>query len=155
MWEVRVNPGSLIIAPTLMMILYLFKPFSAKSVWFPLSGELLILNFIEFYCIWLAVSCKPQMIDIRTDICDLLFPCADPKLLGPDVFKDAGNFSTFLLDRSSGLLYVGAKDAILSVDTNRMSQEPQKVSISVASSRRSFWSVWNFSWPPGLLTHLS
>lgn len=38
-----------------------------------------------------------------------------------------GNFSTFLLDPSSGMLFLGARDAILAVDTNKLGQAPQKV----------------------------
>lgn len=47
--------------------------------------------------------------------------------LGPQMFKNVTDFSTFLLDRSSGVLYLGAKDAILAVDTNNLNQQPRKV----------------------------
>uniref|UniRef100_A0A3P9MX61 Ssemaphorin 4F n=1 Tax=Poecilia reticulata TaxID=8081 RepID=A0A3P9MX61_POERE len=42
-------------------------------------------------------------------------------------FKDVTNFSTFLLNSSSGILFLGAKDAILAVDTNNLKQRPKKV----------------------------
>lgn len=82
-----------------------------------------------------AVSCKPQLIDSHTNIFFLFLnitssrcvPSTDVKVLGPDVFKGTANFSTFLLNHSSGMLYLGARDAILSVDTNRLSQKPQMV----------------------------
>lgn len=38
-----------------------------------------------------------------------------------------GNFSTFLLDPSTGMLFLGARDAILAVDANELGQAPQKV----------------------------
>ncbi|KAG8006248.1 Semaphorin-4F, partial [Nibea albiflora] len=46
-------------------------------------------------------------------------------ILGPKEFRNVANFSTFLLDQSSGVLYLGAKDAILAVDTNKPNQPPQ------------------------------
>lgn len=42
-------------------------------------------------------------------------------------FKGVTNFSTFLLDSSTGTLFLGAKDAILAVDTNNLKQPPKKV----------------------------
>lgn len=82
-----------------------------------------------------AVSCKPQLTDSHTNFLFLNvtssrcvpFSSADLKVLGPDVFKGTANFSTFLLNHSSGMLYLGARDAILSVDTNRLGQKPQMV----------------------------
>uniref|UniRef100_A0A3B5QWT1 Ssemaphorin 4F n=1 Tax=Xiphophorus maculatus TaxID=8083 RepID=A0A3B5QWT1_XIPMA len=44
-----------------------------------------------------------------------------------ETFKGVTNFSTFLLDSSKGTLFLGAKDAILAVDTNNLKQPPKKV----------------------------
>uniref|UniRef100_H3CFE3 Sema domain-containing protein n=1 Tax=Tetraodon nigroviridis TaxID=99883 RepID=H3CFE3_TETNG len=46
------------------------------------------------------------------------------------------NFSTFLLDRSTGVLFMGARDAILAVDTNRRNQPPKKISWEVPEKKR-------------------
>lgn len=48
---------------------------------------------------------------------------------GP-VFEGVTNFTTFLLDRSSGMLYLGAKDAIVVVDTAKLSMK-RKVNFSL------------------------
>ncbi|KAK6291753.1 hypothetical protein J4Q44_G00375380 [Coregonus suidteri] len=47
-------------------------------------------------------------------------------MLGPQQFRGVANFSTFLLDRSSGVLFLGARDAILAVDTNNLAQPPPR-----------------------------
>ncbi|TMS02109.1 Semaphorin-4F [Larimichthys crocea] len=57
-------------------------------------------------------------------------------ILGPKEFRDVANFSTFLLDQSSGMLYLGAKDAILAVDTNKPNQPPQMIVWDVPVDRR-------------------
>lgn len=51
---------------------------------------------------------------------------SDP-VVGPREFRGVANFSTFLLDSSTGVLFMGARDAILAVDTNRLDQPPRKV----------------------------
>ncbi|XP_023821775.1 semaphorin-4F isoform X2 [Oryzias latipes] len=56
--------------------------------------------------------------------------------LGPQMFKNVTDFSTFLLDRSSGVLYLGAKDAILAVDTNNLNQQPRKIVWDVPEDKR-------------------
>lgn len=45
--------------------------------------------------------------------------------MGPRELR--ANLSTFLLDRSKGVLFVGARDAILAVDTSNMNQPPKMV----------------------------
>lgn len=57
--------------------------------------------------------------------------------MGPREFKGVTNFSTFLLDRSTGVLFMGARDAILAVDTKRLSQPPRKVGAGVRAERVS------------------
>ncbi|KAM7366114.1 hypothetical protein PAMP_015582 [Pampus punctatissimus] len=52
--------------------------------------------------------------------------CRDT-ILGQENFEGVANFSTFLLDRSSGTLFLGARDAIVAVDTNNLNQQPRKV----------------------------
>ncbi|KAI4871996.1 hypothetical protein NFI96_018498, partial [Prochilodus magdalenae] len=42
-------------------------------------------------------------------------------------FGGVANFSTFLLDRSSGMLYLGARDAIVAVDTANLLKRPMIV----------------------------
>lgn len=54
------------------------------------------------------------------------FRSSDP-VVGPRDFRGVANFSTFLLDRSTGVLFMGARDAILAMDTNRLDQPPRKV----------------------------
>lgn len=48
-------------------------------------------------------------------------------MLGPDKLEGVANFSTFLLDQSTGTLFLGARDAILAVDINKLNQKPRKV----------------------------
>ncbi|XP_029311310.1 semaphorin-4F [Cottoperca gobio] len=57
-------------------------------------------------------------------------------VLGHYKFQDVANFSTFLLDRSSGALFLGARDAILAVDTNKLNQEPRKIVWDVPEEKR-------------------
>ncbi|XP_041634663.1 semaphorin-4F [Cheilinus undulatus] len=57
-------------------------------------------------------------------------------ILGPEKFGGVANFSTFLLDRSSGLLLLGARDAILAVDTYKLNQQPQKIIWDVPEEKR-------------------
>ncbi|KAM9826990.1 semaphorin-4F [Neosynchiropus ocellatus] len=57
-------------------------------------------------------------------------------ILGPDRFGGVSNFSTFLLDRSTGVLLIGARDAILSVDTNKLNSPPRKIIWSVPEEKR-------------------
>ncbi|KAM3590160.1 uncharacterized protein V6R79_004830 [Siganus canaliculatus] len=60
----------------------------------------------------------------------------DQKILGPEEFRGVTNFSTFLLDRSSGRLFLGAKDAIVAVDTNKLNQPPQMIIWDVPEEKR-------------------
>lgn len=48
-------------------------------------------------------------------------------MLGPDRFEGVANFSTFLLDNKTGILFLGARDTILAVDINKLYQKPRKV----------------------------
>ncbi|XP_068164037.1 semaphorin-4F [Antennarius striatus] len=60
----------------------------------------------------------------------------DGKILGPDELMGVTNFSTFLLHHSSGMLYLGARDAILAVDTNKLNQKPQMIVWDVREEKR-------------------
>ncbi|XP_014889349.1 semaphorin-4F [Poecilia latipinna] len=51
-------------------------------------------------------------------------------------FYGVTNFSTFLLNSSSGILFLGAKDAILAVDTNNLKQPPKKIDWVVPEEKR-------------------
>ncbi|CAG5929357.1 unnamed protein product [Menidia menidia] len=57
-------------------------------------------------------------------------------MLGPETFKSAANFSTFLLDGSSGMLFLGGRDTILAVDTNNLSQRPKMIVWDVPEDKR-------------------
>ncbi|XP_055757278.1 semaphorin-4F-like isoform X2 [Salvelinus fontinalis] len=57
-------------------------------------------------------------------------------MLGPQQFRGVANFSTFLLDRSSGILFLGARDAILAVDTNNLTQPPRTIVWDVPEEKR-------------------
>ncbi|CAJ1086429.1 semaphorin-4F [Xyrichtys novacula] len=57
-------------------------------------------------------------------------------ILGPEKFEGIANFSTFLLDRSSGMLFLGSRDAILAVDTYKLNQKPQKIIWDVPEEKR-------------------
>ncbi|XP_077445446.1 semaphorin-4F [Stigmatopora argus] len=48
-------------------------------------------------------------------------------VLGRRAFGGVANFSTFLLDPSSGVLFMGARDAIVAVDTNNLNEPPRTV----------------------------
>lgn len=58
-------------------------------------------------------------------------------ILGPETFRDVANISTFLLDRLSGMLFLGARDAILAVDTNKLNdKKPLKIIWDVPEEKR-------------------
>ncbi|XP_012676066.1 semaphorin-4F [Clupea harengus] len=57
-------------------------------------------------------------------------------VLGPRQFGGVSNFSTFLLDHSTGTLYLGAQDAILAVNTTNLSQQPLKILWDVPEDKR-------------------
>ncbi|XP_008290286.1 semaphorin-4F [Stegastes partitus] len=57
-------------------------------------------------------------------------------ILGPKTFLGVSNFSTFLLDRSTGMLFLGARDAILAVDTNKLNERPRKIVWDVPEEKR-------------------
>lgn len=58
-------------------------------------------------------------------------------ILGPQFLGGVSNLSVFLLDRSSGLLYLGGRDALLALDTTRPSQPPQKIVWDVPLEKRN------------------
>ncbi|XP_068186536.1 semaphorin-4F-like [Antennarius striatus] len=60
----------------------------------------------------------------------------DGKILGPEELRGVSYLSTFLMDHSSGMLYLGAKDAILAVDTNKLNQQPQMIVWDVPEEKR-------------------
>nr|XP_046236279.1 semaphorin-4F [Scatophagus argus]XP_046236280.1 semaphorin-4F [Scatophagus argus]XP_046236281.1 semaphorin-4F [Scatophagus argus] len=60
----------------------------------------------------------------------------DREILGPEQFGGVTNISTFLLDHSSGMLFLGARDAILAVDTNNLNQQPRKIIWDVPEEKR-------------------
>ncbi|KAK2914179.1 hypothetical protein QQF64_029940 [Cirrhinus molitorella] len=55
--------------------------------------------------------------------------------LGPADFSGVNNFSTFLLDRVSGMLYLGAQDAVIAVDTANLSKR-KMIEWSVPEEKR-------------------
>ncbi|CAB1351368.1 unnamed protein product, partial [Coregonus sp. 'balchen'] len=57
-------------------------------------------------------------------------------MLGPQQFRGVANFSTFLLDRSSGVLFLGARDAILAVDTNNLAKQPRTIMWDVPEEKK-------------------
>ncbi|TNM93547.1 hypothetical protein fugu_001723 [Takifugu bimaculatus] len=57
-------------------------------------------------------------------------------VLGPREFKGVTNFSTFLLDRATGMLFMGARDAILALDTNNLQQPVKKIVWDVPERKR-------------------
>uniref|UniRef100_H2T8E5 Sema domain-containing protein n=1 Tax=Takifugu rubripes TaxID=31033 RepID=H2T8E5_TAKRU len=57
-------------------------------------------------------------------------------VLGPREFKGVTNFSTFLLDRTTGMLFMGARDAILALDTNNLQQPVKKIVWDVPERKR-------------------
>ncbi|XP_077085699.1 semaphorin-4F isoform X1 [Siphateles boraxobius] len=60
---------------------------------------------------------------------------ADISKLGSLELRSIYNFSTFLLDRASGMLYLGARDAIIAVDTANLSKR-KLIEWSVPEDRR-------------------
>ncbi|KAI2662362.1 Semaphorin-4F [Labeo rohita] len=52
----------------------------------------------------------------------VLYAEANISRLGSPDFSGVNNFSTFLLDRVSGVLYIGARDAVIAVDTANLSK---------------------------------
>ncbi|KAL0969938.1 hypothetical protein UPYG_G00234810 [Umbra pygmaea] len=58
-------------------------------------------------------------------------------MLGPKNYTGAANFSTFLLDRSSGVLYLGARDAILAVDTKSLAPKSNPIVWDVPDEKKT------------------
>nr|XP_057922372.1 semaphorin-4F [Doryrhamphus excisus] len=58
-------------------------------------------------------------------------------IIGPEVFKAVANFSTFLLDPTSGVLFLGARDTIVAVDTNKLTETPRTVVWDVPQEGRN------------------
>lgn len=59
------------------------------------------------------------------------FFSTDIPRLGSADFSGVNNFSTFLLDRVSGMLYLGARDAVIAVDTANLSKRKMVSSLSL------------------------
>lgn len=57
-------------------------------------------------------------------------------ILGSQSLAGVSNLSVFLLDRSSGLLYLGGRDALLALDTARPTQPPRKITWDVPPEKR-------------------
>ncbi|XP_026154981.1 semaphorin-4F isoform X2 [Mastacembelus armatus] len=57
-------------------------------------------------------------------------------ILDPETFGGVSNFTTFLLDHSTGRLFLGARDAILSIDTNGLAKPPHKITWDVPEEKR-------------------
>uniref|UniRef100_A0A674CAR5 Semaphorin-4F-like n=1 Tax=Salmo trutta TaxID=8032 RepID=A0A674CAR5_SALTR len=57
-------------------------------------------------------------------------------MVGPQQFRGLANFSTFLLDRSSGVLFLGARDGILAVDTHNLAKQPHTIMWDVHEEKR-------------------
>ncbi|XP_061525429.1 semaphorin-4F [Phycodurus eques] len=58
-------------------------------------------------------------------------------VLGPRVFGAVSNFSAFLLDPASGVLFLGARDAIVALDTNKLNEPPRTVIWDVPQESRN------------------
>lgn len=57
-------------------------------------------------------------------------------ILGRETFKSVMNFSSFLLDPTSDTLFLGAKDAILALDTKNLKQQPRKIVWAVPEEKK-------------------
>ncbi|XP_061109139.1 semaphorin-4F [Conger conger] len=57
-------------------------------------------------------------------------------ILGPVLFSNVSNLSTFLLDPSSGTLYLGARDAILALDSTTLRQKHTQIIWNVPEDKR-------------------
>lgn len=57
-------------------------------------------------------------------------------VLGPQDLAGVSNLSVFLLDRRSGQLYLGGRDALLALDTANPTQPPRKIIWDVPSEKR-------------------
>lgn len=68
-----------------------------------------------------------RLTDSSTNVSLCPVPSTDLKVVAPEAFMGVANFSTFLLDPLSGTLFLGARDAILAVDINKLDQMPRKV----------------------------
>ncbi|XP_077400824.1 semaphorin-4F [Vanacampus margaritifer] len=58
-------------------------------------------------------------------------------LLGEREFGSVSNFSAFLLDPASGVLFLGARDTIVAVDTNKLNETPRAVIWDVPQENRN------------------
>ncbi|XP_062311443.1 semaphorin-4F [Osmerus eperlanus] len=57
-------------------------------------------------------------------------------ILGPTDLRGVANFSTLLLDRASGVLFLGGRDAILALNTNNLDQKPHLIVWDVPEEKR-------------------
>ncbi|KAM6909296.1 semaphorin-4F [Xenentodon cancila] len=88
----------------------------------PLGGVMLILLPV---CFLLSGGSRAASLSVLRDT-----------VLGPETFNGVSNFSTFLLDRSSGMLFLGARGAILAVNINNLNQQPKKIVWDVPEEKR-------------------
>uniref|UniRef100_A0A3Q2ZXY3 Ssemaphorin 4F n=2 Tax=Kryptolebias marmoratus TaxID=37003 RepID=A0A3Q2ZXY3_KRYMA len=85
-----------------------------------------VLVLVPVFCCLLYGNCLPATL-----------PGLDGTILGPETFKGVTNFSTFHLDRPSGTLFLGARDAILAVDTKNLNKQPKKIVWEVPEEKRT------------------
>ncbi|XP_015251946.1 PREDICTED: semaphorin-4F-like isoform X1 [Cyprinodon variegatus] len=87
-----------------------------------LSGAALLL--VPMCCLMSGTCLSATLSGLRDNI------------LGRETFKSVTNFSSFLLDPSSGTLFLGARDAILAIDTKNLNQPPKKIDWAVPKEKR-------------------
>ncbi|XP_061768500.1 semaphorin-4F isoform X1 [Nerophis ophidion] len=58
-------------------------------------------------------------------------------IVGSEVFRGVSNFSTFLLDPTSDVLFLGARDTIMAVDINKLTETPRTVVWDVPQEARN------------------
>lgn len=131
-WQYGVVVIYLILSAIYFNIYTLIEGTEHFYLWIWRHGFLYISCILWSHC-WMTDSCANFSWNLENLTPILSFFWSTDTILGPKEFRDVANFSTFLLDQSSGMLYLGAKDAILAVDTNKPNQPPQMVGRVCAS----------------------
>ncbi|XP_013874519.1 semaphorin-4F [Austrofundulus limnaeus] len=91
-----------------------------------MSPGVVLLVLVPVFCCLLSGNCLPATLRGHGDT-----------ILGSERFNHVTNFSTFQLDRSSGVLFLGARDAILAVDTKNLEQQPKEIIWDVPEEKRN------------------
>uniref|UniRef100_A0A3Q2X916 Ssemaphorin 4F n=1 Tax=Hippocampus comes TaxID=109280 RepID=A0A3Q2X916_HIPCM len=93
------------------------------------TDEVLLYCFVK--------KCVIDHIWTYDDIRVFFFFTPTDTVLGRREFGPVTNFSAFLMDPTSGVLFLGARDTVVAVDTNRLNERPRRVIWDVPQESRN------------------